>query len=220
MRITLAAVAASIIAALGATALLAGTAAAHPGRHHAAPAHRKHRRHRRRTPQRPLAMRRLGGGTLDDPVWGHQGTLLTLRPSGSLTPRPSGSLRPQAIIGNDPDDPEESGCWDANAYVANTAPYPWWTGSQQMGYVANWYSPDCGTNWAETVLTNDPGLSGEVNFAQIEDKVTGEYYYYQSAANGTYTDMTQSKYDKACATGGLTDQALDSFPTQGPGACA
>jgi hypothetical protein len=90
----------------------------------------------------------------------------------------------------DLDDPIVSGCWDANAYIASTAVFH--VQGDPLGYVANWYSPDCGTNWAEVVVYNDPGLRGDLFYASITELATGEQHYFQSSTNGTYTDMTQS----------------------------
>lgn len=143
------------------------------------------------------------GGTLHNPVWGHQGNLRTLRPGPAA--------RSQAT-NYDPDDPIDTGCWDANAYVAASALF-------KFGYVANWYSPDCGTNWAETVVTNWPEIVGPYYLhAGIKDMVTGEFYLYESPYNGTYTDMTHSANDLACAGGGL--YVGYDYSTPEPGACA
>lgn len=143
------------------------------------------------------------GGTLPNSVWGHQGNLRTLRPSPAA--------RSQATT-YDPNDPIDTGCWDAIAYIAASAPF-------KFGYVANWYSPDCGTNWAETVVTNWPEIVGPYDVhAQIEDMVTGIGYGYESPYNGTYTDMTYSANDLACAGGGL--YVGTDYYTGFPVACA
>ncbi len=202
MRNKLGAIAAGLAAVLATAALPTGAAA------HATHHHKSHPRHRR-IAQPPATMPQSGVKVLQHPVWGRQGHLPTLRPSSSATGL--------AVVGADADDPVQSGCWDANAYIAATAPFP--VQGQQMGYVANWYSPDCGTNWAETVLTNDPGFSGEFLYAQITDPATGEEHDYSSYANGTYTDMTQSADSVACAAGGLYANGT-AFGTYNPGACA
>lgn len=138
------------------------------------------------------------GGTLHNPVWGHQGNLRTLRPGPAA--------RSQATV-YDPDDPIDSGCWDANAYIASSASLSGFASgiAPGLGYVANWYSPDCGTNWAETVLYNDPGYPGQWFFATIVDTGTGQAFDNGSPVNGTYTDMTQSGTTVACASGDFQD---------------
>jgi hypothetical protein len=203
------AAATGLIAALGATALLASSAAATSVPGHRPFTHTHARRWYRARPSRTV--RRYGGGVIQHPVWGHQGNLLTLRPRSSLTFRSRGLLRPHSVLpangGGAYEDPIRSECWDANAYVASSAPIL--VEGSQVGYVANWYSPDCGTNWAEAVLTDDPGFgealgSGELLDAFILDETTGEYYMFPiSSSNGTYTDMTHSATTVACASGDL-----------------
>lgn len=226
MRIKAAAMAVGLIAALGATAPLVGSASAQTRHGHRAHTHHP-RGHRRTVKPQPLAgMPQNAGGVIQDPVWGHQGNLRTLRPSNSLTMRPSGSLRPHSVLppGNGPggEDPIQSECWDANAYIANAAPFPPPDQGPQVGYVANWYSPDCGTNWAEAVITNDPGVPGEVLYDNIVDQVTGEAYdfYTRPAINGTYTDMTDSPTTTACAHGGLNLQNGTNYETALSSDCA
>jgi hypothetical protein len=150
-----------------------------------------------------------GGGALQNPLVGNQGAQLP-------TTRASPALTIGGGIGGVIDDPVVTGCWDANAYIASTTPFP--VDGPQLGYVANWYSPDCGTNWAETVTT--AGLyQSEGFYARITDLATGEQHTYESGINGTYTDMTQSATDTACADGGVIINGVN-YGTFVYGACA
>jgi len=49
-------------------------------------------------------------------------------------------------------DPASSGCWDSSAYVANEK-------VQGSLLLAIWYSPTCGTNWADFQNESTPGRS-------------------------------------------------------------
>jgi hypothetical protein len=182
-----------LLALLIASALTVGSAAAQAGHVQRDSAHQQHRSGHRRTVHPPPATIARSGGALGNPLLGHQGAPLS-------TIRPSSATSSQALSAFDPNDPVQSGCWDNNAYIAAQAYFP--VKGDPLGFVANWYSPDCGTNWAETVVYNDPGVQSEIFYATITDLTTGEQHHYESSINGTYTDMTQSATTTACADGG------------------
>lgn len=54
-------------------------------------------------------------------------------------------------------DPYATGCWDGSAYIANSGAVSIYDGSDnkyvQVATIYLWYSPTCGTNWAQILNT-------------------------------------------------------------------
>jgi hypothetical protein len=94
-------------------------------------------------------------------------------------------------------DPIATGCWDANAYVAaGPTPITYPTG---RGYVRNWYSPDCGTNWSEVYTADGSSQNLTVYvYRQSDYYNTPVFYLY---GNDAYSNQVYAPNAVACAVG-------------------
>ena len=105
-------------------------------------------------------------------------------------------------------DPIDTGCWDANAYIAAAAPiYDYPTGNL-LGYVRNWYSPDCGTNWSE-VYTADGSSNylGPWVYRQSDNHSTPAFTLY---GNDAYSNQLYAPDAVACAVGQIGNLSNNS----------
>lgn len=80
-------------------------------------------------------------------------------------------------------DPYRTGC-DVGAFIANSAPVNYYDPNNGLptggvaGTVYNWYSPTCGTNWAEFRSNNGLVLYGAVGITALDGSDSEEYQDY------------------------------------------
>jgi hypothetical protein len=97
-------------------------------------------------------------------------------------------------------DPSATGCWDGNAYVASSNRIIDNYGDV-LGFVLNWYSRDCGTNWSE-VYTGDayPG-GGDCNLTVYVYNGSISSSRYTTYYNHAWSNQIYSPYTVAHAYG-------------------
>src|SRR5215471_15655502 len=108
--------------------------------------------------------------------------------------------------GCDGQDPVAMGCWN-DAYVASSSIIYYTV--FDIGYVDNWYSPSCGTNWAQVFSTNDAWVyvyvgSYDAEIFRVQGVDGGAYVAEnETSSNGTWTNMLYARDVQACAEGNL-----------------
>lgn len=100
-------------------------------------------------------------------------------------------------------DPYDTDC-SVGSYVANSVPVSWYdpengklTGGSS-GYIQNWYSPHCGTNWARYVDTS--GTAGQVDIVTcLNDEFVHCTDWYYSAVFPAWSNQLYAKTTVATA---------------------
>jgi hypothetical protein len=100
-------------------------------------------------------------------------------------------------------DPFNTDC-SIGSYVASSSPVYWYDSENGQltggwsGYIQNWYSPHCGTNWARYVDTS--GVGGNVNIITcLNDEFVHCTDWYASAVFPTWSNQLYAKTTVATA---------------------
>jgi len=111
--------------------------------------------------------------------------------------------------GCDHQDPYATDCYLGAYIVGSSDMYELFA---PIGRVDLWYSPGCGTNWAEV---DNIGLNGTATYrATIWRGSTSDTY--QSQVSGTYTNMLYAPKVVACADGSMSYYDSWTGTTHGP----
>lgn len=117
--------------------------------------------------------------------------------SVSRTPSSHARAEAQALSGYglDNTDPRATGCWDSRAYPTGKANIYDKYGDY-LGYVDNWYSPDCGTNWSETFTSG--GSATITVWTCRSSYCTDKFTAYTTSA---WSNQVYAPTTTACAEG-------------------
>lgn len=98
-------------------------------------------------------------------------------------------------------DPYDTDCANGS-YVANSVPVAYGDGSD-AGYIQNWYSPHCGTNWARFDDTSGESGLGTVEtcLGTVFDHCTADY---SSTVFPSWSDQLYAPTTQATAYGWFT----------------
>jgi hypothetical protein len=77
-----------------------------------------------------------------------------------------------------------------------------------LGYVRNWYSPDCGTNWSEVYTADGSAQNLDVNVIRESDGY--DTPVYSLAGNDAYSNQVYAPDVTACAVGLINDNGNEA----------
>lgn len=146
------------------------------------------------------------------------GSLLLTAGCLTVIPAASASASTATCSGNGctDKDPSDTGCWNSSAYRAASAPIKIANGT--VGRVDLWYSPTCGTNWAQVWTYYPATMTAEA--AYVERMSDAHYEYWYTSDNGTWTDQVYAPKVQACAQGTIWDKNAGVLISDLSAACA